>query len=70
MLPGRTCLMLVMVRVRDMNGSNIPFVSIETIEVDGFRSIFATSEVVLQHGTESGDIRCSVADWDLAIILF
>jgi hypothetical protein len=37
MLLGRTCLMLAMVRVRGMkySNSNIPFVSIETIEVDG-----------------------------------
>ena len=62
--------MLAMVLVRGMNGDNIPFVSIETIEVDGFRSVFAASEVVLQHRAKSGDVSCSVADRDLAIILF
>jgi hypothetical protein len=49
---------------------DIPFVSIEAIEVNGFRSVFTTGEVVLQHRTKSGDIRCSVADRNLAIILF
>jgi hypothetical protein len=72
MLLGRTCLMLATMRVRKTNCSSCdsPFVSIETIEVDGFRSVFTAGEVVLQHRAKSGDVSCSVADRDLAIILF
>ena len=47
-----------------------PFVGIERVEVHSVRAVFATSEIVLQHRAESGDICCGVADWDLAIILF
>jgi hypothetical protein len=59
-------------RVRKVvfSSCDIPFVRVETIEVDRFRSIFATSEVVLQHRAETGDISSSVANRDLAIILF
>ena len=48
--------------------SDRPFISIEAIEVNRAGTVFAASKIVLEHRAEGGDVSCSVADRDLAVV--
>lgn len=61
---------LVVTRL-DVARGTTPFVGVQTEEVQIVRRILVTSQVVLEHGTEFGDIRSRVSngDWTVPFVV-
>jgi hypothetical protein len=54
---------------RAVGGGAAPFVGVEREEVQVFGAVGRASEVVLQHGTQTGDISRGISDGDLTVAL-